>query len=330
MPVGSGLGSSFGVAAEATYGTYTAPSRFFEARAFNVKKVQNVQSLVGIAAGRPAPAEEVVTTTASTGNLQTDVTRKGFGLLLAHLMGSSTSPVQQGATAAYLQTHSWGDNFGKFLTLQSGLVNTAGTVIPATATGCKITSGEFTCGVDELLQATFEFDGRTFTDAQSLAAPSITANNAPFHFAEMSLKLGTFGAEAVVQGVRKVNVNLSRPQAVDRFYGGNAGAKSEPIWNDYASVTGSVEIDLVNKADFLDRYLGHTATSLVWEFVGPTAIASTYFPTFRITLPKVYFNGDVPEVSGPDVTKATIPFTAFYDTTNGYAKAEYMSTDLAL
>lgn len=330
MAVGSGIGASFGVAAETTYGTYVAPSRFFEARSFNVKKVQNVQPLSGLAAGRPAPSEEVVTTTASTGNLQADVTRRGFGLLLAHLTGSSTAPVQQGVTTAYLQTHALTDNFGKSLSLQAGLPNTAGTVLPMTATGAKITSGEFTCGVDELLQSTFEFDGRTFTEAQPLAAPSYTAGNVPFHFGEMSLRLGTFGSEAVVQGVRKVTVNISRGQDTGRFYGGNNGLKSEPIWNEYASVTGSVEIDLVNKADFLDRYTGHTATSLVWEFVGPTAIAATHFPTFRITCPKVYFSGDIPEVGGPDVLKATIPFTAFHDATNGLTTAHYMSTDTAI
>ena len=42
----------------------------------------------------------MVTTTAATGSIQTDVLRKDFGLLLAHLMGSTATPVQQAATAA--------------------------------------------------------------------------------------------------------------------------------------------------------------------------------------------------------------------------------------
>lgn len=330
MAVGSGIGASVGVSAETTYGTYVAPARFVEARSFSVKKVQNVQSLTGVAAGRAAPVDEVVTTTAATANIQADVTRKGWGLFLAQLTGSSTAPVIQAATAAYLQTHALTDNFGKSLTVQAGLPNTAGTVLPMTALGCKTVSAEFSCGVDEMLQANLEFDGRSFTEGQTLAAPSYTAANMPFHFGEMSLKLGAFGAEAVVQGVRKVTVNVARGQDVGRFYGGNLGLKSEPIWNEMAMVTGSVEIDLVNKADFLDRYTGHTSTSLVWEFVGPTAIASTYFPTFRISCPKVYFNGDIPEVGGPDVLKTTIPFTAFLDVTNGLATATYMSTDTAV
>lgn len=330
MAIGSGLGASFGVAAESTYGTYVAPTRFYAGKSFGIQKVQNTQPLSGVAAGRPAPPDEVVTTTAATGKLEVDVLRKDFGLLLAHALGSSATPVQQAATAAYLQTHTLGDNRGKSLTLQKGLPDVGGTANPITATGAKITSAEFSCGIDELLAASVEFDARSMTEAQGLAAPSYTAGNMPFHFGEMSLKLGTFGTEAAVQGVRKVTVQISRGQDVARFYAGNAGLKSEPIWNEFIAVTGSIEIDLVTKADFIDRYTGHTATSLVWEFVGPTAIASTYFPTFRIRCPKVYFGGDIPEVSSPEVSKATIPFAAFFDTTNGVVSADYMSTDTAI
>lgn len=330
MPIGSGLGASVGVAAESTYGTYAAPTRFIEALSFNVKRVQNAAAQSGIAAGRPAAADEVVTTTAATGQIKGQVLRKGWGLLLAQLMGSSAAPVQQGATAAYLQTHTLGDNFGKSLTLQAGLPNVAGTVLPQTATGCKITQAEFSCAVDGILEATFDFDGKTWTDATSLAAPSYTAANAPFHFGEMSVKVGAVGSEASVQGVRSVSLTISRPQDVGRFYAGNSGTKSEPVWNEFAAVSGTLEVDLVNKADFIDRFTGHTSTSLVLEWVGSTAIATTYFPTLRFTMPKVYFSGDLPEVGGPDVLKASIPFMAFYDPTNGLVSANYISTDTAL
>lgn len=330
MAIGSGLGASVGVGEESAYGTYVAPTRFFAAKSFNVKKVQNTVPVSGVAAGRQAPPDEVVTTTAATGQISTDVLRKDFGLLLAHLMGSSSTPVQQAATTAYLQTHVLGDNFGKSLTLQAGLPNVGGTVNPVTAQGCKITQGEFSCSVDGLVEASFEFDAKTYTEAEALAAPSYTATNMPFHFGEMSVRLGTFGAEASVQGVRTASITIARPQDTERFYAGNAGSKAEPVWNEFATVTGSLEVDLVNKADFIDRFTGHTSTSLVIEWVGSTAIEATHYPTLRFTCPKVYFSGDVPDVSGPDVLKASIPFTAFYDITNGLVSASYISTDIAV
>lgn len=330
MAIGSGLGASLGVVAETTYGTYVAPTRFFAPKSFQVKKVQNVVPVSGVAAGRPAPPDEVVTTVGATGQLQVDVLRKDFGVLLAHLMGSSSTPVQQGATAAYLQTHVFGDNLGKSLTLQGGFPNTAGTVVPKSVTGAKITQGQFSCSVDGLVEATFDFDGKTYTEAQGLSAPSFTASNPPFHFGEMSVKLGTYGSEASVQGVRTANLTISRPMAVDRFYAGNQGAKSEPVWNDFAAISGTLEIDNVTPADFNDRFTGHTSTSMIVEWVGATAIASTFFPTLRFTMPRVYFGDGVGEVSGPDLIKASVPFSAFYDVTNGLAIAHYMSTDTAV
>lgn len=330
MAVGSGIGASVGVVAESTYGTYVAPTRFFAPKAFQVKKVQNVAPMTGVAAGRPMVPDEVVTTTAASGQIQVDVLRKDFGLLLAHLMGSTATPVQQAATTAYLQTHAWGDNYGRSLTLQGGFPNSAGTVLPQTATGCKITQGVFACSVNGLVEATFDFDAKTYTEAQSLAAPSYTASNTPFHFGEMAVKLGTYGSEASVQGVRSVNLTISRPMDTERFYAGNSGAKAEPVWNDFVAVSGTLEIDNVTRADFADRFTGHTSTSMVIEWVGATAIASTYFPTLGFTMPKVYFGDGIGEVTGPDLIKASVPFTAFYDTTNGVVTARYMSTDTAV
>lgn len=330
MAIGSGLGSSVGLVAEVTPNTYVAPTRFLSAQSFNVKKVQNVAAVTGLAAGRAAPVDEVVTTTAATGQLKAQVLRANWGLLLAHLTGSSTAPVQQGATAAYLQTHAWTDNYGKSLTLQGGIPLAAGTVVPKTATGCKITQAEFSCATDGILEATIDFDAMAYTEAQSLAAPSYTASNAPFHFGEMAVKLGTFASEASVQGVRAVNLTISRPMDTGRFYAGNAGVKSQQVWNDFASVTGTLEVDHVTAADFNDRFTAHTSTSLVLEWVGTTAIAATHFPTIRFTMPKVYFGDHHGEVSDAGVPKASIPFTAFLDTTNGLLTATYMSTDTAI
>lgn len=330
MAIGSGLGSSVGVVAEVTPGTYVAPTRFLPAMSFQVKKVQNVAPVNGLAAGRSAPVDEVVTTTASTAQIKAQVLRQNWGLLLAHLTGSATTPVQQGATAAYLQTHAWTDNFGKSLTLQGGFPLTTGTVVPKTATGCKITQAEFSCATDGILEATFDFDGMTYTEAQTLAAPSYTASNMPFHFGEMGVKLGTFASEATVQGVRSVSLTIARGQDTGRFYAGNLGLKKEPIWNEFAAISGTLEVDHVAAADFHDRFAAHTSTSLVLEWVGPTAIASTFFPTIRFTMPKVYFGAGIGEVSDAGVIKGSIPFTAFLDTTNGLLTATYMSTDTSI
>lgn len=329
MSIGSGLGASFGYSAESTYGTYVAPARWHAGKQFSIKKVQNFQEVSGVAAGRFAAPDDQLITEAAVGNWQGDVLRSKFGLLIAHLTGSTAAPVQQGGSAAYLQTHSWADNLGKYLTAQVGHPSTGGTAHPKTGLGGKITQAEFSCGVDENLALSLDLDFKQYTEVQTLAAPSYTTPNLPFHFAQMAVKLGTFGSEAAVQGVRKCGVTIGRGQDTGRFYAGNSGLKSEPIYNEMGGISGSLDVDLVTKADFHDRWTGNTATSLVWEFVGPI-IASTFAYTFRITLPSVKFKDGIEEVNGADVNKGSIPFTAFQDPTNGFCKIEYLSTDTAV
>ncbi|MBK7424852.1 MAG: hypothetical protein IPJ48_18220 [Propionivibrio sp.] len=331
MAIGSGLAASIGFAAESTYGTYVAPTRFLEYIKADLKKKKNVVQGGGLAAGRIAQlgSRRVVTSESVEGGFELEVANKGMGLLLAHLLGSSATPVQQGATAAYLQAHTVGDNIGKSLTIQHGVPDLTGTVRPFTFKGCKLSGAEFSCKVGELLTMSLDVDGRQASEVETLVAASLATGVAPFHWAQMSVKLGTFGAEAAVSGVKGFSVKFDRGMASERFYAGAGGLKAEPIMNDFLKVSGSIEVDLVNKADFADRFAADSATSLVIEFVGPL-IASTYYQTFRFTLPMVFFDGDTPTVDGPDVTSGGYPFVAQLDGTNPLVSIDYISTDTTL
>ena len=331
MAIASGLAAQIGVAAESTYGTYVAPTRFPEYNKADLKKKKNVVQGGGLAAGQIAQlgSRRVVTSESVEGGFELEVANKGMGLLLAHLLGSSATPVQQGATAAYLQAHTVGDNIGKSLTIQHGVPDLTGTVRPFTFKGCKLSGAELSCKVDELLTMSLDIDGRQASEVETLVAASLATGVAPFHWAQMSVKLGAFGAEAAVSGVKGFSVKFDRGMASERFYAGAGGLKAEPIMNDWLKVSGSLDVDLVDKADFADRYATESATSLVIEFVGPL-IASTYYQTFRIKVPMVFFDGDTPTVDGPDVTSGGYPFVAQLDGTNPLVSIDYISTDTTL
>jgi hypothetical protein len=252
-----------------------------------------------------------------------EVTNRGMGLLIQALMGTTVTPVQQGATAAYLQTHTLADVFGKSLTIQAGIPLTTGTVTDKSFVGCKIVSAEFTCEVGGMLTATFEIDGKNADETQTLAVASYTSM-APFHFAQMGLKAGAFGAETALDGVRKVSVKITRPQATDRYYANQSALKAEPISNDLVQVTGSLEMDYV-ATTVDDLHTSDGATSLVWEFIGDE-IASPYKETFRIKLPAIKVDDAPPQIEGPEVVRSTFAFTALFDGTNPVA-IEYMSAD---
>lgn len=330
MAVGSGLGASFGLIDESVYGTYVAPTRFHQFNKAEIKKKKNTVQGGGLAAGQLVQrgSQRVVATEAAEGSFEVEVAFVKMGVLLKHLLGSAAAPVQQGATTAYLQTFTLADNFGKSFSAQLGVPNRAGTVQAKTGKGGKITSAELSCKVNELLMLSGDVDYQKYSEVETLAAPSYVSP-IPFHFGQMAVKLGTFGAEASVSGVKGVNVKFERGMDTEGFYGGAAGLKSEPVMNDWMKISGTIDVDNVNKADFADRFTADSSTSLVWEFTGPI-IASTYAYTFRLKLPMIFFDDDgSTSVDGPDVISGSFPFVYEFDGTN-QPMIDYISTDIAI
>ncbi|MGW0795191.1 phage tail tube protein [Streptomyces sp. NPDC002692] len=328
MAIGSGLGAQLGIAAESSYGTYVAPTKFVEFTKEGVVLKKTTAQSAGIAAGRLLALDKrrVLTRREAQGSIDFEVTNKQMGLILQCLMGTTVTPVQQATTAAYLQTHTLASVAGKSLTIQKGVPLTTGVVTDKTFLGCKITSAEFSCEVGGMLMGSIDVDSKDCDETQTLAAASYPSMS-PFHFAQMSVKTGTYGAETALDGIRKMSCKIERPMDTERFYAGQAGVKKEPIENDQVKISGSIESDYV--ATTLDDL--HTAdgsTSLVWEFVGPL-IASTFFETFRITLPAIRLDEGPPVVDGFGVVKPSFNYTGLFDGTN-QPKIEYMSTDITL
>ncbi|MFH8627753.1 phage tail tube protein [Streptomyces vietnamensis] len=328
MAIGSGLGAQIGIASESSYGTFVAPTKFVEFTKESLALHKTTAQSTGIAAGRlmALSSRRVVTQREASGSIEMEVTNKAMGVLLQALMGTSVTPVQQGVTTAYLQTHTLADTWGKSLTIQKGVPMTTGVVTDKTFLGCKIVSAEFSCEVGGMLTANFEFDAKDCDETQTLAVASYPSMS-PFHFGQMGVKSGSFGAETALDGVRKVSVKIERPQATDRFYANQSALKAQPISNDLVKISGSLEMDYV-ATTVDDLHTSDGATSLVWEFIGPI-IASTYAETFRIKLPAVKVDDAPPTVDGYGVVRSTFNFTALYDGTN-QAVIEYMSTDVSL
>lgn len=330
MAIGSGLASQAGFVNESTYGTAVTVTKFPRHKPGTMVKQRNVRVQGdGITAGLLGhhAGHYMETAKAADAALVMDIASKGMGLLLQALMGTTVTPVQQGATIAYLQTHTLADPVGKSLTFQVGVPRRGGTVDAWTAKGCRIKSAEFTCESKGIAAATVEFDGREFDTAIGLAAASYVATNV-FHFSQLTTKLGTFGAETSVSGVRSVSCKVERPLDVEGYYAGAAGLKTEPVLNDRTMITGKLSADHLNLIDFADRFHNNTSTSLVLEWVGPL-IASTFFETFRITVPGIYLTADSANADGPDVVKTDYEFEWKHDGTN-LPVITYMSTDVTL
>jgi hypothetical protein len=263
------------------------------------------------------------------GSVATAFYSKGMGLLLSGLMGGAVAPVQQAATAAYLQTHDLADPFGKYFTMQSAVPDLGGTARPYTFLGCQILSAEFSCQTGGNLAASWTIEARDVSEAQTLAAPSYPAALNEFHFAQSSVKMGAYGAETAVDGITSVSLSIGRPRHPGGPYAGSQGLRSQGVLNDWSAVSGTIQADFLNKADLADRFASDTPVSLVWEFVGPL-IASTYFETVRFRVPQIFLDGDTPTAGGPDVVSTSFPFVGQHDGTRAPATIEIISTDTTL
>ena len=288
MAIGSGLSSSAGFSPEVTVGTYVAPTRFVRARSSSAQKTATRVQGEGIQSGSfgMSSAQYVETVTGGSGQLSLDIQSKGMGVLFQTLMGSAITPVQQGATTAYLQTHTLADTFGKSMSVQVGLPQRGGTITPATLVGTKVTQAALTCAVDGLLQGTFDLDAKSYENTTTLASVSYGTGVNVVHGAQMSVKLGTYGSEAAVSGVKSVNLTIARPHDTSAYYAGATGVRAEPVLNAATAITGSITVDFINTTDFHARVRDSSSTSLVLTWVGPL-IASTYYETFTVTVPTV-------------------------------------------
>lgn len=325
MAVRSGLSSQAGWGKETTYGTSATPTKFLPAGAINLDLVQNYAQGQGLYSGDlgPRAAQNVLTTIGGTGTLPMDVQNKDMGLLIQTLMGTTVTPVIQGAGPAYLQTHTLADPFGKSLTMQAGVTDQAnGTTRPYTLLGTKVVSGEFTWNTSDPLKASFGLDAQNLVESTALASVSYSTGLSPFSSqgglaGGFNVRLGTFGSETAVTGVTQAVATINRGQQTGRYYANQAGKKLEPILNDTSTsvISGTLSADYYDKTQIADLWASGATTSLVLESLG-TLLNATFYYTFRLTIPSVRFMGDTPNVSGPDVINTDYPWVWLYDGTN--------------
>jgi hypothetical protein len=408
--VGSGLGSSLGSAPEVSYGKFVTPTRSLEYGNHNIawKPKRSVGS--GLANGLlvQRAAQRVQTTSAVAGDVKTQGFYKGLGQWFGGLMGSlGVAPAQQGGTTAYQQVHALGNNFGQSLSLQAGISQLGGLVVPRNWAGVKTTKGVFECKVDGVLNCTFSVDGRsedtaagradaagttltnptvtdvsitlhdlgapvsgtgipaasyvglplipgvsftlssspvtqtnvnatatgtpTLTVGTAYGAPSYQSANNVFSFANAQFKLGAFGSEVVVEGVRGVTLTIERPMKVDNFYQDGWGMKQEPQQNGFVKIGVSLETDYLSDPAFVGQFVADTAQSMIWSFTS-TVNAGAGFPySLSFAVPNLNWDDGAPTVDGPDVVKPKMTLTGLVDSSaHTAATITAMSTDTTL
>ena len=329
MALGSGLSSQWAIKKESVYGTRVVPDLFFEFLSEGGVRQQNYLQSQQLRSGRSFQSgpRRVATTRDAQMVINGEVPIKGFGTIIDLLHGNTVTPVQQGATTAYLQTHNLTGDPSKSATIQAGKPDTggaagSGTIRPFDYTGSMLGGFTLSCAVDEWLSFSGTFDSQDEDTSQTLATASYATALEGFHF-----QLATVTVNGVVQNlttgslVRSMSLDLSLPRAVARYGLRSTALKAKPILNDYTPGSGSLGFEFTDLTQYA-LFQNATKVPLILDFTS-TTLAGTAFPyRITVTMAQVQFTGTTPAVAGPDILGFDAPFVILDDGTNAPVKIE--------
>lgn len=313
MPLKSAMNSSLGLANEATWGTYVAPTRHIPHVSWSVQKEPERIESEGIMAGRRvldsdqwAPGNVTV-----EGEVGLELYDRSIGLLFTHMFGS----VVTSGVGPFTHTYVPGDLTGKGLTLQAGIPNTTdGTVHPFSALGCKIPSWEIACSAGEVATVGLDVVAKDLVTSQSLVAPSYAAG--------IGIGMTFIGASLTVAGsaykTQELTIAGDNGLNTDRRFFSADGLIDEPLESELREYTAEISSEFFDLTMW-NRLVNGTTASLVSHFARGTS-------TCDITM-NVRFDEASTEVDGRDVVPQSIMCKAIGDTDAGAITAVLTNAD---
>jgi hypothetical protein len=319
MAIGSGLSGQVGLKKETTYGTRVVADTFFEFDSEGGVRNQNFLESRMIRSGRmfQSAPRSIPTTRDAAVSIAGQVPIKTFGQIVDLLHGNTVTPVQSGATTAYVQTHNIGaSDPTKSATIQVGKPDVDGVVRPFEYPGSMLNSFTMSCAVDGWLEFNAGFDSQDEDTAQSLATASYSTLLEGFHFQQASVSVnGVVQNDTTGVLAKSLSLDLSMPRANQRFGLRSTATKLKPILNDYTPGSGSLTLEFSDMVQY-GLFTAGTKVPIVFTFTSST-LAGTAVPySLSITMASCQFRGTTPQVTGPDILMLESPFNILDDGTN--------------
>ncbi len=322
MGLPGAIGSQLMMKAQSDYATAVVVDRPFE---FNSESItHDIVQLYsrGFGRGRVDATDRVkVVTRNHAGDIESDVMNKSFGLLFQHMLGQDTVTGSSANKTHTCVLDSVAQQ-GKFMTVQIGRADVAGTPEPFTYRGGKITKWDLSCALDQILKLKTSWSFAQVATNTALAAPSWPSAQEPFIFAEGAVTVG--GSSKFAKSFR---LSGDPKMVTDRRGIGNV--MKEPLAGDFTEITGSLGCEFEDLTDWAAAIAG-TQQALVITFTLATVIPTTVVPySLTITCPKVLFTEAKPTVGGAGLIPLELPFRVLDDRTNPPVKFEYVTSDAA-
>lgn len=210
--------------------------------------------------------------------------------LLHHMFGTigTTGPV----SSQYTHTASPGTLFGLGLTIQKGMPDSTGTVVPFTYAGCKVDNWELSSAIGEFVKLRLGITGKSETTGTALASASYASGYNPFTFVEASVEVPS-GTSYPVHSFSLQGQNALKK---DHFHQGSRVA-GEQYDNGRMVYTASFNVDFL-----LADYTRVTAGTLLALKITLNNADSGGTDTLTFTC-NGRFTGDSPTMSGPDAVE---------------------------
>lgn len=323
MAIRSGIAGQLGIAAETTWGTYAAPDHFYEPESETLKKtIGRIESKGLRANNRVLRSDRWGSGKVDVGgDVTLEVLNKGFGLWFRHMLGGANI-VADGA--GFHHTYTFGDPYGLGLTCQVGRPDASGTVRAFSYTGCKIASWELSNAVDGILMLKPTLDGQQEVTNQTLASASYPATTELFYFTEGAITVGGSSSYNIKSWSLKNAVGIKQ----DRYFINGSGLKSEQIINAWAQPTGTLDAEFTDLTGY-NLFINGTVSQLVMTYQTVTTYDAGKPYKVVITVPACRFDGDTPNLGGPDILDFTGNFVVLNDGTNSPITIDYYTSDSA-
>lgn len=300
----TGIDAQVGFFDESTYGTVGTPDRFLyfetEGIAHSIERIEAPS--LGRGANTALHADDwEAGIVQSAGPLALMVRNKGFGLIFEHMMGANSITTPGGATLTRDQTFTMATLQGKSLSVQVGRPDTNGTVNPFTYVGSKIVTWELKNSVSGFLELLLTLDARNEDRSTALATASYATTPKLFAFTGGAITLG--GTTAAIK-----NCTVTGSPGLDiADFNIGSDLKTEPCQTENWDIGGSIDGNFVGMEDYNRFINGTTDAAVVLTWTG-ALIELGHSYTVTITLPSVRWDGDTPNVGGPDRLQQTLPF----------------------
>ena len=315
------------VSPEVTYGTAVSPTRAYEGKADTfTRDVEYLQS-VGFRRDMQTIRNDRDDTISlgATGSIEFDLLNKGAGLLLQHVLGTTSGPTQLGSTSAYRSTFATSDSgaSGSY-TIQVSRVDSGGTLRPFTYEGCVATGFNIAQDLGSNLSFTLNFDAENEQTSTGEATPAYPSGADPFNYTQAVIAID--GSAATNFTSFSLDGDLGMDTA-RRFLAGSA-TKSQPKRSSVPSYTGTITAEFADLTDY-NKFVNGTEFSINASWNG-AEIASPYNFECVLSIPVAKFTGSAPVASLDSLTTVDLPFGVLDNGSSAAITMTYTSTDTSL